>query len=79
MSTYHAPLTDIRFALHDVLQVEPMFASLGFEDAGRETLDAVLDECARLCETVLAPLKRIGDEVGVRFDKATGAIATPSG
>lgn len=79
MSTYHAPLTDIRFALHDVLQVESLFASLGFEDAGRETLDAVLDECARLCETVLAPLNRVGDEIGVRFDKATGAVTTPDG
>lgn len=79
MSTYHAPLTDIRFALHDVLQVETLFASLGFEDANRETLDAVLDECARLCETVLAPLNRVGDEQGVRFDKATGAVTTPDG
>lgn len=79
MSTYHPPLTDIRFALHDVLQVEPLFASLGFEDANRETVDAVLDECARLCETVLAPLNRIGDEQGVRFDKTTGAVTTPDG
>lgn len=79
MSTYHAPLTDIRFALHDVLQVETLFASLGFEDANRETVDAVLDECARLCETVLAPLNRVGDEQGVRFDKATGAVTTPDG
>ena len=79
MSTYHAPLTDIRFALHDVLQVDALFASLGFEDANRETLDAVLDECARLCETVLAPLNRVGDEQGVRFDKATGAVTTPEG
>ena len=79
MSSYHAPLTDIRFALHDVLQVESLFASLGFDDAGRETLDAVLDECARLCETVLAPLNRIGDEVGVHFDKTTGAVTTPKG
>ncbi|WP_337244831.1 acyl-CoA dehydrogenase C-terminal domain-containing protein [Luteimonas sp. gir] len=79
MSTYHAPLTDIRFALHDVLQVESLFASLGFEDANRETVDAVLDECARLCETVLAPLNRIGDEQGVRYDKATGAVTTPDG
>jgi len=79
MSTYHAPLTDIRFALHDVLQVETLFASLGFEDASRETLDAVLDECARLCESVLAPLNRVGDEQGVRFDKATGAVTTPDG
>lgn len=79
MSTYTAPLTDIRFALHDVLQIEPLFASLGFEDANRETVDAVLDECARLCETVLAPLNRVGDEQGVRFDKATGAVTTPEG
>ncbi|MEN5190899.1 acyl-CoA dehydrogenase C-terminal domain-containing protein [Luteimonas sp. TWI414] len=79
MSTYHAPLTDIRFALHDVLQVESLFAALGFEDANRETVDAVLDECARLCETVLAPLNRIGDEQGVRYDKATGAVTTPDG
>ncbi|MBB3343484.1 acyl-CoA dehydrogenase C-terminal domain-containing protein [Luteimonas sp. RC10] len=79
MSTYHAPLTDIRFALHDVLQVESLFASLGFEDANRETVDAVLDECARLCETVLAPLNRIGDEQGVHYDKATGAVTTPDG
>ncbi|MDR6992994.1 acyl-CoA dehydrogenase C-terminal domain-containing protein [Luteimonas sp. 3794] len=79
MSTYHAPLTDIRFALHDVLQVEPLFASLGFDDANRETVDAVIDECARLCETVLAPLNRSGDEQGVRFDKATGAVTTPEG
>ncbi|MET0329551.1 MAG: acyl-CoA dehydrogenase C-terminal domain-containing protein [Luteimonas sp.] len=79
MSTYHAPLTDIRFALHDVLQVESLFSELGFEDANRETVDAVLDECARLSETVLAPLNHIGDEQGVRFDKATGAVTTPDG
>ena len=79
MSTYTAPLNDIRFALHDVLQVTPLFASLGFDDANRETVDAVLDECARMCETVLAPLNRIGDEQGVRFDKATGAVTTPDG
>ncbi|MCD9029395.1 acyl-CoA dehydrogenase C-terminal domain-containing protein [Luteimonas sp. BDR2-5] len=79
MSTYHAPLTDIRFALHDVLQFDRLFADLGFEDANRETVDAVLDECARLCETVLAPLNRVGDEEGVHFDKATGDVTTPDG
>ncbi len=79
MSTYHAPLTDIRFALHDVLQVETLFAGLGFEDATRDTVDAVLDECARLCETVLAPLNQIGDQQGVRFDKTTGSVTTPDG
>ncbi|KLJ01110.1 acyl-CoA dehydrogenase C-terminal domain-containing protein [Luteimonas sp. FCS-9] len=79
MSSYHVPLTDIRFALHDVLQVDSLFATLGFEDSNRETVDAVLDECARLCEGVLAPLNRIGDEQGVRYDKTTGAVTTPDG
>ncbi|NYZ62703.1 acyl-CoA dehydrogenase C-terminal domain-containing protein [Luteimonas deserti] len=79
MSTYIAPMNDIRFALHDVLQVESLFARLGFEDATRDTVDAVLDECARLCETVLAPLNRVGDVQGVRFDKTTGAVTTPDG
>ncbi len=79
MSTYDAPLRDIRFALHDVLGAEALFARLGFADATRDILDAVLDESARFTETVLAPLNRVGDEVGCSHDKATGAVATPPG
>ncbi|MCR6662610.1 MAG: acyl-CoA dehydrogenase C-terminal domain-containing protein [Luteimonas sp.] len=79
MSQYKAPLRDIRFALYDVLGAEALFTELGFEDAGRETVDAVLDESARFCETVLAPLNAVGDEQGVRHDKATGDVTTPAG
>ena len=79
MSTYKAPLDDIRFALFDVLDSEAAFARLGFADANRELVDAVLDEAARFSETVLAPLNRIGDEVGCTFDPATGDVAVPPG
>ncbi|MGV8931304.1 MAG: acyl-CoA dehydrogenase C-terminal domain-containing protein [Luteimonas sp.] len=79
MSTYSAPLTDIRFALHDVLGAEALFARLGFQDATRDILDAVLDESARFTQTVLAPLNRVGDEVGCQYDKTTGAVTTPPG
>lgn len=79
MSTYKAPLTDIRFALHDVLGAEALFTSLGYEDASRDLLDAVLEEAARFSETMLAPLNRVGDEIGCAFDKATGDVATPPG
>ena len=79
MSQYKAPLRDIRFVLHDVLGADARFAQLGFADAGRDTVDAVLDESARFCETVLAPLNAVGDEHGVRYDKATGDVATPPG
>ena len=79
MSSYKAPLDDIRFALFDVLDSEATFARLGFADANRELVDAVLDEAARFSETVLAPLNRVGDEVGCTFDPATGDVAVPPG
>ena len=79
MATYKAPLDDLRFALYDVLGAEAMFQHLGFADANRELVDAVLDEAARFSETVLAPLNRIGDEVGCKYDKATGEVTPPPG
>jgi alkylation response protein AidB-like acyl-CoA dehydrogenase len=79
MSQYKAPLRDIRFALYDLLGAETRFRELGFDDAGRDTVDAVLDESARFCETVLAPLNAVGDEQGVVHDKASGDVATPAG
>ncbi|MFN3702302.1 acyl-CoA dehydrogenase C-terminal domain-containing protein [Thermomonas sp.] len=79
MSTYKAPLDDLRFALYDVLGAEAQFARLGFADANRELVDAVLDEAARFTETVLAPLNRVGDEIGCQYDKATGNVTPPPG
>src|SRR5688500_20001418 len=79
MNTYKAPLADIRFALYDVLGAEALFARLGFADASRDIVDAVLEEGARFNETVLAPLNRIGDEVGCKYDKASGDVTTPPG
>lgn len=79
MTTYKAPLADMRFALYDVLDAGTLFARLGFADASRDIVDAVLEEGARFNETVLAPLNRIGDEVGCKYDKASGDVTTPPG
>jgi alkylation response protein AidB-like acyl-CoA dehydrogenase len=79
MSSYKAPLDDIRFALYDVLDADALFARLGFGDATRDIVDAVLEEGARFNENVLAPLNKVGDEVGCRFDPADGSVATPPG
>ena len=79
MSTYRAPLSDMRFALFDVLGAEALFARLGFEAATRDTVDAVLDEGARFAETVLAPLNAVGDAAGCHFDAQTGDVTTPPG
>ncbi|TKS54471.1 acyl-CoA dehydrogenase [Luteimonas yindakuii] len=79
MSQYQPPLSDIRFALYDVLGAEPLLARLGFADATRDIVDAVLEEGARFTATVLAPLNRVGDEIGCSYDKATGEVGTPPG
>ncbi|WP_334131405.1 acyl-CoA dehydrogenase C-terminal domain-containing protein [Silanimonas lenta] len=79
MNTYKAPLRDMRFALFDVIQAEALYARLGIEAAQRDVLDAALEEAARFNETVLAPLNAVGDREGCQFDKASGAVKTPSG
>ncbi|MDB6164016.1 MAG: acyl-CoA dehydrogenase, partial [Xanthomonadaceae bacterium] len=79
MNSYRAPLSDMRFVLFDVLGAESLFARLGFVDATRDTIDAVLEEGARFTETVLAPLNPVGDEAGCQFERATGVVTTPPG
>ena len=79
MSQYKAPLSDMRFALFDVLGAETEFARMGFSDATRDVLDAVLEEGARFTETVLAPLNAVGDRAGCTLDRTTGAVTTPPG
>ena len=79
MSTYTAPLNDIRFALHDVLKVESLFADIGFADANAELIDAVLEEAARFSSSVLSPLNAVGDQHGCKLDKATGEVTTAPG
>ena len=79
MSSYSAPLRDIRFTLFDLLDVESTFATLGFEEAGRDLIDPMLDEAARFSGSVLAPLNKSGDEHGVRYDKDSGSVTTAPG
>lgn len=79
MSNYTAPVTDLRFALHDVLKADATFAALGFADATPDIVDAVLEEAARFTSTVLAPLNAVGDEAGCKLDKETGAVTTAPG
>ena len=79
MNSYKTPLNDIRFALFDVLGADKRYPALGFEHADRDMLDAALDEAARFCEQVLAPLNQSGDEIGCVFDSASGSVTTPPG
>ncbi|MDE1961716.1 MAG: acyl-CoA dehydrogenase C-terminal domain-containing protein [Xanthomonadaceae bacterium] len=80
MSTYKAPLADMRFVMFDLLQLDAQYARIdGGANATRDVVDAILDEAAKFAETVLAPLNAPGDEQGCTLDKATGAVTTPPG
>ncbi len=59
--TYRAPVTDMLFCMAELADLERIATLPGFEDAGLETAEAVLGECAKFNEGVVAPLNRPGD------------------
>jgi alkylation response protein AidB-like acyl-CoA dehydrogenase len=78
MTIYAAPLRDMRFVTHEVFEAANTLTALpGYEEASEDLIDAVLEECAKLCEGVLAPLNQSGDEEGCAFEN--GEVTTPKG
>ncbi len=59
--TYKAPLKDMLFNIQHIADIEQVAKIPGFEDAGFDTAQAVLEECAKFNEGVLAPLNWAGD------------------
>ena len=58
MAVYKAPLKDIQFVMNEVLDVSSLSKLPGYEDATPDTIQAILEEAAKLCENVLFPLNR---------------------
>lgn len=77
MLRYAAPLPDLRFVLHDLLEIGTEAGRPGFEHADRELLDAVLEGGARLCEEVLQPLNQAGDAEARRQARDLASLLTP--
>ncbi|KQP09045.1 acyl-CoA dehydrogenase [Pseudorhodoferax sp. Leaf265] len=58
---YVAPLKDMLFNIRHLARIEQIAQLPGFEDAGLETAQAVLEESARFNQDVVAPLNEAGD------------------
>ncbi len=63
---FTAPVRDIAFALE--VAGLPALAAESFPELDADTLQAVLDEAGRFSGEVLAPLNRVGDREGARFE-----------
>ena len=59
--SYVAPVKDMLFCMKELAGLEAIAAMPGFEDAGLDTAEAVLEECANFNQGVLAPLNAEGD------------------
>jgi alkylation response protein AidB-like acyl-CoA dehydrogenase len=77
MTVYRAPQRDMRFVLHELLEVEQLAALPGYEDASADLIDQVIAEGAKLAENVLLPVNRAGDEAGCVYEN--GVVRTPPG
>src|SRR5436190_2364574 len=80
MPSYTPPLRDMRFVLHEVLDVVGALKRLpAHAEVDAETIDAVLEEGGKFASEVLAPLNSIGDAEGCVLDKTTHEVKTATG
>tara|TARA_R110002049_G_scaffold63641_5_gene169012 strand:- start:419 stop:2221 length:1803 start_codon:yes stop_codon:yes gene_type:complete len=78
MTTYKAPIKDMQFVMNEVLDYQQHYRALPCgEDASPDMVDAILLECAKFCEEILAPLNQVGDEIGCKLED--DVVKTPPG
>ncbi|WP_027795324.1 acyl-CoA dehydrogenase [Paraburkholderia acidipaludis] len=73
---YNAPIHEMLFVMKELAGLDEIAALPGFADATPETVQAVLEEAAKLCGEVLAPLNAEGDRNPSRWDSGN-VSATP--
>ncbi len=59
--TYLAPVKDMLFCMQELAGLDAVARLPGFEDIDADTAQAVLEECAKFNQGVVAPLNRDGD------------------
>ena len=75
--SYIAPVKDMLFAIEHLAQIEQVAQIPGFEDANLDTAQAVLEECAKFNEGVVAPLNWESDKNPSSFQ--AGVVTTAAG
>jgi alkylation response protein AidB-like acyl-CoA dehydrogenase len=76
MPTYTAPVKDMQFLLHNVLNIAASDTP-GYADLDKGFTSAVLEEAGKVATEMLAPLNTVGDRVGCVLEN--GVVRTPPG
>ena len=75
--SYIAPVKDMLFVMNELAGLAAVNALPGCEDATPETVEAILEENARFCSEVIAPLNHSADKVPSSW--ADGKVTTSPG
>jgi alkylation response protein AidB-like acyl-CoA dehydrogenase len=73
---YRAPLKEIRFVLHELLDDSQLSQLPGLSEYSPELADSVLAGAATFAEEILEPINRIGDRQGARW--TSGGVIMPT-
>ncbi|MEO8303920.1 MAG: acyl-CoA dehydrogenase [Betaproteobacteria bacterium] len=78
MSSYHAPVAEMKFVLTELAGIDQVASLPGFEEATPDVVAAILEEGAKFATNVLDPLNIPGDREGSQWQEG-GAVKTPAG
>src|ERR1700687_3092417 len=78
MSTYRAPMQEMRFVMNELAGPEQVGKLPGYEDATPDTVAAILEEASKFATEVLDPLNAVGDREGATWQEG-GKVKTPAG
>ncbi|MGR3491345.1 MAG: acyl-CoA dehydrogenase, partial [Shimia sp.] len=74
---FRAPTADYEFIFENVVPLAPVTETERFEDATPDVTSAILTEAGKMCEDILAPLNRVGDQHPATLEN--GVVRTPPG
>ncbi|MBT5296139.1 MAG: acyl-CoA dehydrogenase [Octadecabacter sp.] len=74
---YRSPVADFRFLMDHVVGFDQVAATQRYIDATPDTCTAILSEAAKMCDEVIAPLQRAGDQHPAVLEN--GIVRTPPG
>ncbi len=69
MTSYSAPINDIKFLYDHVLDFQKISQLPGYEEATPDLVDAILEQASRFYENVLSPTNKIADNQGTKFEE----------